>query len=967
MGAYELVNTVNLKDLDSTGYVYKHIKSGARVVYIKNKDDNKVFTIGFRTPSENSTGVQHIIEHSTLCGSEKYPAKDPFVELVKGSLNTFLNAMTYPDKTVYPVASCNDADFKNLMDVYLDAVFYPNIYKKKEIFKQEGWHYEYDGEEYKLNGVVFNEMKGVYSSPDDVLMSKILEELFTESPYKYESGGDPEVIPTLTYDDFIEYHKKHYHPANSYIYLYGDMDIEERLEYLDKEYLSRFSASDFNIDTMIPMQPSFSEPIFRKSAYAIDKDESGEDKTYLSCSWIVGDSLDTKFSLLMQVLDYALIAAPGAILKQRFLDRGIGADISSVYESDLLQPIYSITIKNTSSEKFEEFKGIIEEVLKEIVANGIDHDMILAGINCLEFKYKEADFGTYPRGLIYGLAMFDSWLYDDTKPFIHIDCGDDYEWLKNQDLDKTFSKLVNDYLLNNKSCVYMELEPDANLAEKMKADEEKRVSEYIQTLSEDEKKAIQDDTVALKKYQDEPSTPEELDKIPLLSVEDIEKEADSVEYEETDIDGVKCIRENIFTSGITYIVEAFDATCVKQEDLPYLSLLSNCMGLMDTENYSYTQLCNEINKNSGGIATDIKTYVNSKNSDDVKVYFAFSSKAFDDEIGKLNEYIIEQMYKTKFNDKKRMREIVARIQSQMAYSMLSAGHGTSVNIALSQFSKASYYNLNIVGYEFYRFLTDFLGDFDQKFEYVVNKLNELVKLIFNKKNLLINVTAGDDGQMNFTKEASRFIEQLNDEKVENQEIVIKPYEESIALTSPSQVNYVARAWNFKETGMDYTGALRVLKIIFSYDYLWNNIRVKGGAYGCMSDFNLSGDSYFVSYRDPNVKATNEVYENAAKYVESFDVSKRDMDKYIIGTIGGMDTPLTPKLKGYRAFDAFIRNVTTDDFQKEREEVLSVTPDIIRSLAPIIKDLQNSRHICVVGSSMAIESDKDMFDKTEPLA
>ena len=376
---YILENTVDLPDIGSVGYIYRHKKSGARVVYIENDDDNKVFTIGFRTPSENSTGVQHIIEHSTLCGSEKYPAKDPFVELAKGSLNTFLNAMTYPDKTVYPIASCNDVDFKNLMDIYMDAVFNPNIYKKEEIFKQEGWHYESDGEKFFLNGVVFNEMKGVYSSADDVLESKILQTIYNGNQYKYESGGDPEVIPSLTYEAFLDYHKRHYDPANSYIYLYGKMDIQERLDYLDREYLSKYSKENFNTDTSVTVQKPFEAPITVKSVYAVDEGEDTENSSYLSCSWIVGNTLDNEFTTDMQILDYALMLAPGAILKQRLVDKGIGADISSNFETSFMQPIYSIVVRNTSADKLDLFKETIDEVLNEVYTNGLDEKMLNAG------------------------------------------------------------------------------------------------------------------------------------------------------------------------------------------------------------------------------------------------------------------------------------------------------------------------------------------------------------------------------------------------------------------------------------------------------------------------------------------------------------------------------------------------------------------------------------------------------------
>ena len=389
---YELVKAEVLKDMNSAGLILRHKKSGARVVVISNDDNNKVFSIGFKTPPYDDTGMQHIIEHSTLCGSRKYPVKDPFVELCKGSLNTFLNAMTYPDKTVYPVASCNAADFKNIMDVYMDAVFYPDMYNREEIFKQEGWHYELEDvdDDVKYNGVVFNEMKGAFSSADDVLSRYTFNSLFPDTVYCHESGGDPAVIPTLKYEDFLKYHKEYYHPSNSYIYMYGDMDVDERLKYLDEEYLSDFDAADVDIHADIPLQKAFDKPVYETKPYAITDDEPLEDNTYLSYNVVTGTSVDAKLYLAMQILDYALVMTPGAPLKQALIDAGISTDVYSSFETSLYQPVYSIVAKNANEKDKDAFVKIIEDVLKELVKNGINERTIAAGINYYEFKYREA-------------------------------------------------------------------------------------------------------------------------------------------------------------------------------------------------------------------------------------------------------------------------------------------------------------------------------------------------------------------------------------------------------------------------------------------------------------------------------------------------------------------------------------------------------------------------------------------------
>lgn len=967
-GKYELVKAEVLKDMNSAGLILRHKKSGARVVVISNDDNNKVFSIGFKTPPFDDTGMQHIIEHSTLCGSRKYPVKDPFVELCKGSLNTFLNAMTYPDKTVYPVASCNDADFKNIMDVYMDAVFYPDMYNRPEIFKQEGWHYELEdiNADIKYNGVVFNEMKGVYSSAEDVLSRYTFNSLFPDTVYCHESGGDPEVITTLKYEDFLKYHSEYYHPSNSYIYMYGDMDVNERLKYLDEEYLSAFNADDVNIHANIPLQKAFDKPVYDTRSYAVTEDESLENNTYLSYNVVAGTSVDAKLYLALQILDYALVMAPGAPLKQALIDAGISTDVYSSLETSIYQPVYSIIAKNADLKDQDIFVDTVERVLGELVKNGISERTIAAGINYYEFKYREADYGPYPKGLMYYLTMMDSWLYDESKPFIHIEAGDTFDELKKEAKQGYFEELISRYILNNNHKSVLSLVPEYGLEKKKEEKEAARLADYKTTLSVDELKELVESTKELKEYQDTPSSQEELEKIPMLELSDISREPAKLYIDVKEVAGMKVVHHNIFTNKIAYIMLSFNTKGVCDEDISYLGLLGYVLGLMDTKNFTYPELTNEININCGGISSSASIYSDKVDFSKQSIMYEVKGKALYEKIPFVLDMMKEIMYNTKFDDYKRLKEIIARVRSRLEATLMGAGHSIAMLEGCSQFSKSAYYQDLIKGYRFYEFIKEIDETYEDNKENIADKLSQLVNIIFNKDNVIVSVTADEEGYCLFEDAYNKMSESIRDEHVKEAERRFTPVNVKTAYSSASQVQYVARCGNFVNAGFEYTGALKVLKVIFSYEYLWLNVRVKGGAYGCMSGSTRDGDFYMVSYRDPNLVKTNEIYEGAADYVKNFDVSRRDMVKFIIGTIGEMDSPLTPSAMGMRSFTHYICNTSMEMLRKDRAEVLDATVESIRALAPLIDAAVKQNYLCVVGGQKAINEAKELFDEVKPL-
>lgn len=960
--AYELLQQKTLKDLNSEGYLLRHKKSGARVLLIKNDDENKVFSIGFRTPPEDSTGVPHILEHSVLCGSKNFPVKDPFVELVKGSLNTFLNAMTYPDKTVYPVASCNEKDFRNLMHVYMDAVLYPNIYQHEEIFKQEGWSYNLESAEDELtyNGVVYNEMKGAFSSPEGVLDRVVLNSLFPDTTYANEAGGDPEVIPELTYEQFLAFHGKYYHPSNSYIYLYGDMDMEEKLVWLDEEYLSKFEAKA--VDSEIGLQKPFGEMKEVEMNYSISSNEDEEDNTYLSYSKVIGTSLDKELYQAFQILDYALLSAPGAPLKKVLVDEGIGKDIMGSYDNGIYQPMFSIIAKNANPEQKDAFVKLIEETLSDIVKNGMDKKSLLAGINYHEFRYLEADFGNYPKGLIYGLQMLDSWLYDESKPFLHVEAMDTFAFLKEQVGTGYFEQLIQTYLLDNTHGSIVVVKPEKGRTARMEKELAEKLAAYKNSLSTAEIEQIVAGTSSLKDYQESEDEVEDQEKIPVLQREDISRDITPIQNEELTLGTVPVVFHEVQTNGIGYLDLLFDLSGVSAELLPYVGILQAVLGMIDTEHYEYGELFNEINVHTGGIGTSLELYADATRvkEKEFRATFEVKTKALYDKLPVAFDMMQEILTKSKLDDEKRLKEILAMTKSRLQMRFQSAGHATAALRAMSYLSPISKFKDVISGIAYYEVIKEIEEHFEEHKEELIVNLKKLVKILFRGDNMILSYTAAREGLAGLEEQICKLKSGLFAEPVESAACVFHCQKRNEGFETSSKVQYVARAGNFIDEGQEYTGALQILKVILSYEYLWQNVRVKGGAYGCMSNFTRFGEGYFVSYRDPNLEKTNVVYEGVVDYLKNFTVSHRDMTKYIIGTISNMDQPMSPAAKGDRSMNLYMRHISEEMIRKERDEVLDATEADIRALADIVEAVLRGNYFCVIGSEEKIEEQKDLF-------
>ena len=974
---YELIGKKEIPECGGLSCIYAHRKSGARVFTIKNDDKNKVFYIGFRTTPKDDTGVAHILEHSVLCGSQKFPLKDPFVELAKGSLNTFLNAMTYPDKTVYPVASCNDRDFMNLMDVYMDAVLHPNIYRERKIFEQEGWHYEVSPEDGSLsyNGVVYNEMKGAFSNPEQVLERYTMHALFPDTTYGVESGGDPDSIPELSYEAFLDFHKTYYHPSNAYLYLYGDMDMEEKLLWLDREYLSAYDRQD--VQSEIAFQKAFSEPKRERIFYSIGENEPAERRCYLSENYVIADDLDPKLYLAWQILEFILLEAPGAPLKEALVKAGIGEDVFGGYTSGILQPYFSVIVKNAEEADEARFHGIIDTCLRELAQKGIDPKLLSAALNYLEFKYREADYGRMPTGLMLGLTALDSWLYGG-KPYTHLCYTETFAFLR--EAQGYFEDLIKQFLLDNPFRASVTVVPKPGLTKERDQALAKRLSELRGRLPEAELSAIREEEAALRRYQEEPSSEDAMKTLPMLSVSDIDRMAEKTNA--ALCGGGQILWSDFRTNGISYIRVLFDTKGLTEEELQLLAFMCFLYSELDTGRHSYRELTNEILRDTGGINFDLSAYpVLHENGagDDYRGYFWAELRVLSENTEKGLSLVAEILNETLFTDEARIGEKLLEAKSRMQMKLDGSAHSAAVTRAGSYFRADQRYIDLTDGIAFYDFLNA-VSKFYQipgKRKHFLRSLSDVSEKLFVKKRMLVAVSGEKAEKQRLSVALPSFRKAFPAAKPERKKTEA---EESAArrravkaqgrlnegFCTPSQVNYVARGGAFDLKKHPYRGELLVLRGILNYEYLWQNLRVKGGAYGCMSGFVKSGRGYLVSYRDPQLRKTDEIYRALPAWLEKLSLSGQDITKYIIGAVADLDQPLSASIRAGRYLSAYCSGVTDEDFQRERDEVLSCTEEKLRELSAYVREMLESGILCVIGNAEEIDRDKDMFASVRDL-
>ena len=959
---FKLLQTEYVEEVHSDVYLLEHLQSGAHLLYLGNEDDNKVFSIAFRTPSRDDTGVAHILEHSALCGSRKYHLKEPFVELVKGSLNTFLNAMTYPDKTMYPVASRNDKDFRNLMDVYLDAVFYPLIYENKFTLRQEGWHYNLENAEDELtyNGVVYNEMKGVYSSPDALMENEAMKALFPDSPYRFESGGYPDAITELTQEMFEDFHKTYYSPENSYIYLYGDMDIEATLAYLDEEYLSNFTKTG-KVDSEIPMQAPFARTKEVEAYYPVDAGEDCSAKTYHELSIVVGTATDVKTSMALRLLEGVLLESESSPLRRALMNAGIAQNISGSYVGSLLQPIFSIKASGSEPELRDKFVSAIYKNLQEITINGLDKKLLEAALNSTEFKMRESDFGAYPKGLIYGIGVMDNWLYGG-NPIEGMRYNQILKELREGLNTRYYEQLIEGYLLDNTHKVIVSLVPQPGKEETDRTIELEKMATIKATMSKEELEAYAADCAELHRRQSTPDRPEDLASIPILERSDIRREIEKFHVEEEKLGDNTLLYVPAVTNKIAYFNWYFDITGVESRLLPYCYLLTDVLGKFNTTSFTYEELATNSIMYTGGILFNTRALSDANDADVYKIQFSLKAKALMENVPKLFDILKAVALESKLDDIKRFRELVAELKTDWDGNFFNRGQNVAIARLYGYCSAAARVNEQD-HFSYYQFLKNLVDNFDEVGKTVLAELRTLFGKVFQKNCYMFAYSCDDELREEVRKYALDFTNLLPESDIAGKAPNIVPLTEiNEAITTAGKVQYVVAGGNFIKHGHKYTGAMRVLETILRYEYLWTKIRIQGGAYGATTRFDSNGLAIFASYRDPKLAESLQAYYDLPAWLEKEEFSVRELDKYVIGTISGMDTPLTNTMRLDAVTTAWLKGITDEQRQQARDEVLDVTNEDLQALAPVIRDMLSDGYVCVVGGKQPIEANADKFNK-----
>lgn len=950
---FELIREQEIPEINTRARIFRHARTGAELISMENKDENKVFGITFDTPPGDSTGLPHILEHSVLCGSRKYPVKEPFVELIKGSLNTFLNAMTFPDKTAYPVASQNLQDFYNLIDVYLDAVLYPRI--TPEILQQEGWHYELEDVEEPMifKGVVFNEMKGYYSDPDYLLQQYTQTSIFPDNAYGVDGGGDPKIIPDLTYEQFKKYHETYYHPSNARIWFYGDDNPEERLRLID-EFIRDFDAIE--VDAEVERQPRFSEPRHITKGY--DAGEDAEDnKGLVTVNWLLIEKTNPETSLGLGILEHILIGTPASPLRKALIDSGLGEDLAGGgIETQVREMFFSTGLKGIEPGNANRVETLILDTLAQLVRDGIEPDMIEAAVNTSEFRLREYNTGGFPRGLAMMLSSLTTWRYDD-DPLAPLAFEAPLTSLKARlaNGERYFEDLIQRYLLNNSHRTTVLLQPDAEIRQREDAAEKERLDKARLAMSYEELLAVIDNTHKLRLMQEKPDSPEALATIPMLRLEDLDKQNKLIPLAISESQGTKILYHDLFTNGIAYLDVGFNLHTLPQEYLPYISLFSRALVEIGTQTEDFVRLSQRIGRKTGGITptTFTSSVVNSQES---AAWLFMRGKGTMSQTGDLLDILRDVLLTVKLDNRERFHQMALEEKADVESSLVPGGHRVVHSRLKSRFTEAGWVDEEMGGIDYLFFLRDLVNRVENEWDTVVEALEAIRQLLLNRNTMLCNITLDADNWSKFQPQLDSFLAALPTGSGDT--AIWSPQFNRIneAFTAPSQVNFVAKGANLYENGYALHGSAQVIVKYLGATYMWEKIRVQGGAYGGFAVFDRqSGLFDYLSYRDPNLLGTVDNYDRAAQYLRELDISRDELTKGIIGAIGDIDDYQLPDAKGYTSMIRYLIGENDERRQKLRDEVLSTTPAHFKAFGDALQSVSSSGIVVALGSADAVET------------
>ncbi len=960
MYGFELKREVEIPELNSLIKVYEHIVSGATLIAVENDDENKAFSVNFRTLPEDSTGVAHILEHSVLGGSRKYPVKEPFVELIKGSLQTFVNAMTFGDKTVYPVASTNLQDFYNLADVYLDAVFYPTITERT--LAQEGWHYELEDMDQPLvyRGVVFNEMKGAYSSPDDILSEYIEKSLFPDNLYSLDSGGHPDHIPELTYEQFTDFHKTYYHPSNSMIWVYGDAPLESSLQLVD-EYLKDFPKPAETPDMLVPLQPQLSEPARYTYPYSVSDDDADNAKSFITVNWLLPEQTDVNLVLATRIMSRSLVGTPASPLRKVLIESGLGENVvGGGLQTWTRQMYFSTGLKGVNAENIDQVEALILETLQDIVTNGFDPDMIEASLNTIEFRLREQNTGGFPRGLALMFNAVNFWQYD-ADPLEPLAFEAPLAAIKQAYAEnpRYFEELVQELFLNNMHRTTVVLEPDPQLADRMEAAEKERLENAQAQMSEADLQKIIENTAALKEWQNTPDSPEALDTIPRLTREDIEPENKSVPVEIEKIQDVEVLYHDLFTNGILYLDLGFDLHTLNTDLLPYAGLFGRVLLQMGTANEDFVKFSQRMGRDTGGIY-DSHFISEVRNNDETSAWLMLRGKATVEKTDALLDILQDALLNVNLDNSERFLQIVLEEKANVETHLIPAGHMVTYNRLKSHFTTSGWVSEQIEGIDYLFFLRELATRIKDDWSGVLSDLQKTQIALINCQAMLCNVTVDAENYEETVKPSlTKFMKDLPTSEPTLIDWKIPAIADNEGLTIPAQVNYVGKAANLYELGYELHGSVSAITKHLSMTHLWEKIRVMGGAYGAFNMFDAtSGLLAFMSYRDPNITNTLNAYDSAAEFLAKVDLSDKELTGAIIGAINSLDQYQLPDAKGYSSLARHLMHYTDEMRQKHRDEVLNTSNDDFHQFADVLKAVAENGKVVVLGSENAIKQAND---------